>query len=63
VTPEGNGSSIISFRVRDPEATQKKLERASVIVTMITQYKLMRVSISVFTTDADLDQLVNALRA
>ena len=63
VTPEGNGSSIISFRVKDPETTQKKLERASVIVTMIAQYKLMRVSISVFTTDADLDQLVNALRA
>ena len=61
VTPEGNGSSIISFRVKDPEAVTKKLERANVVATMISRYKLLRVSMSVFTTDDDLDQLLNAL--
>ena len=61
VTPEGNGSSIISFRVKDPEAVTKKLEGANVVATMIAPYKLLRVSMSVFTTDDDLDQLLNAL--
>ena len=61
VTPEGNGSSIISFRVKDPAAVTKKLEAANVVATMIAKYKLLRVSISVFTTDDDLDQLLNAL--
>ncbi len=61
VTPEGNGSSIISFRVKDPEGVAKKLERANVVATMIAQYKLLRVSMSAFTNDDDLDQLLNAL--
>jgi len=61
VTPEDNGSSIISFRVKDIEATKRKLERANVIVTLIPNYKLMRVSMSVFTTNKDLDRLLEAL--
>ena len=61
VTPEGNGSSIISFRVKDPEAVQKKLKRANVIVTIIPAYRLMRVSMSVFSTNEDLDRLLEAV--
>ena len=61
VTPEANTSSIISFRVDDIEATREKLERADVIVTLIPNYKLMRVSMSVFTTNEDLDRMLEAL--
>ena len=61
VTPDENGSSIISFRVNDPQVAQSKLEAADVVVTMIPAYKLMRVSMSVFTTNEDLDRLLEAV--
>ena len=61
VTPDENGSSIVSFLVNDPQAVQNKLDRANVVVTMIPAYKLMRVSMSVFTTNEDLDRLMEAV--
>ena len=62
ITPEGNESPIISFRVRDPEATRERLRRAGVVVSLGSGANArMRVSPSVFNHLSDVDRLIEAL--
>ena len=62
ITPERNESPIISFRVRDPEATRQRLRRAGVIVSLGSGANArMRVSPSVFNHLSDVDRLIEAL--
>ena len=62
ITPEGNESPIISFRVRDPEAARESLRRAGVIVSLGSGANArMRVSPSVFNHLGDVDRLIEAL--
>jgi selenocysteine lyase/cysteine desulfurase len=59
ITPEGNPSPTVSFIVKDPETTRKKLARAHVAVKV--EWRQMRVSPSVYNNAADIDRLLNAL--
>jgi selenocysteine lyase/cysteine desulfurase len=59
ITPEGNQSPTVAFVVREPEGTRAKLARARVAVKV--EWRQMRVSPSVYNTDADIDRLLNAL--
>jgi selenocysteine lyase/cysteine desulfurase len=63
ITPKGNESSIVSFRVADGAATRSKLQKANVIVTLRVDPKesQMRVSPSIFNTRGDIDRLIEAL--
>jgi selenocysteine lyase/cysteine desulfurase len=59
ITPEGNQSPTVAFVVRDAEGTRAKLARARVAVKV--EWRQMRVSPSVYNTNADIDRLLNAL--
>jgi len=63
ITPPGSDSPIVSFQVRDVEATQARLKKANVIVTLRANPResQMRVSVSVFNNMADVDRLIGAL--
>ena len=61
VTPKGNETPIVAFEVRDVAATQQKLRQAGVVATMIEAEKRLRLSVSVFNTQADIDRLLGAL--
>ncbi len=59
ITPENNPTPIVSFVVKDPEGTRHKLRRAGVTVKI--EWHHMRVSPSVYNSDADVDKLLNAV--
>ena len=61
VTPKGNETPIVAFMLKDVEATQKKLRDGKVTATIIGNEKRMRLSVSVFNTQADIDHLLTAL--
>ena len=61
VTPKGNETPIVAFMLKDVEATQKKLRDGKVTATIIGNEKRMRLSVSVFNTQADIDHLLSAL--
>jgi selenocysteine lyase/cysteine desulfurase len=61
VTPKGNETPIVAFEVKDVAATQQKLRQAGVVATMIEAEKRLRLSVSVFNTQADIDKLLGAL--
>ena len=61
LTPEGAGTPIIAFRVADPEETIRRVQEADIAVTIWSTDQRMRVSVSVFNTDDDIDRLVDAL--
>lgn len=58
LTPQANDSSIVSFAVRDVEATRAKLKKAKVVVTL---GGYMRVSPSIYNNMSDVDRLLEAL--
>ena len=62
ITPKGNESPIISFRLKDPQTALARLRKAHVIVTAgAGKNARMRVSPSVFNNLADVDRLIEAL--
>lgn len=63
ITPQGNESPIVTFKVHDGEATRNRLQRASVIATIRLDPKesQMRVSVSIFNNAQDIDRLLEAL--
>jgi len=61
VTPKGNETPIVAFALKDVEATQKKLRDARITATIIGNEKRMRLSVSVFNTQEDIDRLLRAL--
>jgi selenocysteine lyase/cysteine desulfurase len=63
ITPKGNASPIVSFRVPDGAAAKAKLQKADVIATLrvAPNDSQMRVSVSVFNNSEDINQLVQAL--
>jgi selenocysteine lyase/cysteine desulfurase len=61
LTPKGNETPIVAFALKDVEATQKKLRDARVTATIIGNEKRMRLSVSVFNTQEDVDRLLAAL--
>ena len=63
ITPKGSDSPIVSFRVKDVARTRAKLKSANVVVTLSGGESggYMRVSVSVFNNEADVNQLIQAL--
>ena len=74
ITPAGTSTSIVSVRTPNAEATQAKLDRAfgervvsSRRWTMtdaqgaMTSVSGLRIGVSVYNNDADVDELLNAL--
>jgi selenocysteine lyase/cysteine desulfurase len=61
LTPKGNDTPIVAFALKDVAATQKKLADAKVTATIIGNEKRMRLAVSVFNTQEDIDRLLNAL--
>jgi selenocysteine lyase/cysteine desulfurase len=61
VTPKGTDTPIVAFVVNDVAATQKKLRDARIAATIIDSEKRLRLSVSVFNTEEDIDKLLSAL--
>ena len=62
ITPKGNQSPIVTFRLKDAEAARDRLRKAGVIVSAGGgKDARMRVSPSVFNNLADVDRLIEAL--
>jgi selenocysteine lyase/cysteine desulfurase len=59
MTPENNESPIVSFVAAKPEETRAKLARARVNAKV--EWRQMRVSVSVYNNEQDVDRLLNAL--
>jgi selenocysteine lyase/cysteine desulfurase len=58
LTPKGNESPIVSFAVKNVAATNERLRKHGVIVTM---GNYMRVSPSLFNNSTDIDRLLETL--
>ena len=55
------GTPIVAFRTGDPEDTLRRLHENDIRATVVPAEQRMRVSVSVFNTDDDIDRLVAAL--
>jgi selenocysteine lyase/cysteine desulfurase len=60
ITPKGNESPIVTFLVKDAKATAAKLRKANIELTLRFGNQ-MRIAVSVFNNDADVDRLLEAL--
>ena len=60
ITPPGNPSPIVTFGLKDPDDVRERLKRANIEVTLRFGNQ-MRVAVSVFNNDEDIDRLVQAL--
>jgi selenocysteine lyase/cysteine desulfurase len=61
LTPAGNETPIVAFGLKDAAETAKRLKAANVTATIIAAEQRLRVAVSVFNTDEDVDRLVRAL--
>lgn len=61
LTPAGNESPIVVFRVTDPAKTAADLRRAGIATTVIQQGARIRIAPTVFNTDHDIDRLLDAM--
>ncbi len=61
ITPIGTDTPIVSFRVSDPAGTAARLRQAGVAVTVLASAGRMRISPSIFNTQADVDRLLETL--
>jgi selenocysteine lyase/cysteine desulfurase len=61
LTPADTPTPIVAFGLRDAAATAKRLRAANVVATIIEPERRLRLSVSVFNTDADIDRVVQAL--
>jgi selenocysteine lyase/cysteine desulfurase len=61
LTPVGNRSPIVAFNLPDPQETSRRVRDANIAVTIVPVERRMRVSVSVFNDDDDIDRLLEAL--
>ena len=61
VTPKGNETPIVAFQLKDVPDTTRRLRDANIAATIIGDEKRLRLAVSVFNTQADIDKLVAAL--
>jgi selenocysteine lyase/cysteine desulfurase len=61
VTPRGNETPIVAFELKDAAATARALKQARVTATIIAGEKRLRLAVSVFNTQEDIDRLLSAL--
>jgi selenocysteine lyase/cysteine desulfurase len=63
VTPAGNETPIVAFQLKDAAATAKKLQQGRITATIIPDEQRLRLAVSVFNTQEDIDRLLSALSA
>ncbi|MFI5178520.1 MAG: aminotransferase class V-fold PLP-dependent enzyme [Vicinamibacterales bacterium] len=63
VTPKGTETPIVAFELKDVAATARKLKQGRVTATIIENEKRLRLAVSVFNTQADVDRLLAVLSA
>lgn len=63
LTPRGNESPIVAFRLKDAQQTAERLKKERIAVTIADKEQRLRIAVSVFNNHADLDQLLGALAA
>jgi selenocysteine lyase/cysteine desulfurase len=63
VTPKGTETPIVAFELKDVAATARKLKQGRVTATIIENEKRLRLAVSVFNTQADIDRLLSVLSA
>ncbi|MFP5380244.1 MAG: aminotransferase class V-fold PLP-dependent enzyme, partial [Vicinamibacteria bacterium] len=61
LTPAGTATPIVAFGLKDAAATAKALQAAKVTGTIIANESRLRLAVSVFNTDEDIDRVVEAL--
>ena len=61
LTPAGTPTPIVAFQLRDPAATARRLRAANVAATIIEAEKRLRLSVSVFNNDQDIDRVLQAV--
>jgi len=61
VTPKNNETPIVAFQLKDVAATQKRLRDARIAATIIENERRLRLSVSVFNNDEDIERLIGAL--
>jgi selenocysteine lyase/cysteine desulfurase len=61
LTPKNTPTPIAAFALRDPAATAKQLRAANVAATIIDAERRLRLSVSVFNNDQDIDRVLQAL--
>ncbi len=63
LTPKANETPIVAFQLKDSAETAKRLKAANIAATIIAAEKRLRVSVSVFNTQEDIDTVVRVLSA
>jgi selenocysteine lyase/cysteine desulfurase len=61
LTPRGTETPIVAYELKDTAATQKTLQAAKVVGTIIGNENRLRLSVSVFNTHDDIDRVVEVL--
>ena len=60
ITPINNESPIVAFLVKDSKATAERLRKANIELTLRFGNQ-MRIAVSVFNNNEDVDRLLEAL--
>ena len=61
LTPGDTRTPIVAFGLKDATATSKALQAAKVTATIVGNESRLRLSVSVFNTDEDIDRVLEAL--
>jgi selenocysteine lyase/cysteine desulfurase len=61
LTPADTPTPIVAFQLRDAASVAKRLRAANVAATIIEAERRLRLSVSVFNTDADIDRVLQVL--
>jgi selenocysteine lyase/cysteine desulfurase len=61
VTPKATETPIVAFELKDVAATARKLKQGRVTATIIEGEKRLRLAVSVFNTQADIDRVLSVL--
>ena len=63
LTPEATETPIVAFEVKDAGATAKALQAARLTATVVANESRLRLSVSVFNNDEDIDRVVEVFRS
>ena len=61
LTPKGNDTPIVAFELKSVDAASRALKEGGIAATIIPNEKRLRLSVSVFNTQDDIDRLIRVL--
>jgi selenocysteine lyase/cysteine desulfurase len=61
LTPKDNETPIVAFQLKDVAATAEKLKQARIAATIIAPERRLRLAVSVFNANEDIDRLLSVL--